>query len=200
MKKEQINFKSSKTIALLGIFSALVIVLQFISYFIKIGTFNLTLVLVPIILGAVMYGPEFGTILGAIFGVMTVIGCITGFDNGGHILFQSSPILTILTCMTKGMAAGYIAGIVSYPIKSKNRYGATLLAAITAPVVNTGIFIVAMFLFFKNTLYVWSGDTNVLYYALYTLIGINFIIEFSLNVVLSHVIYRVIGVLRKNPF
>ena len=44
--------------ALLGMFTAITVVLQLMSYLVKIGTFNLSLVLVPIVLAAVMYGPK----------------------------------------------------------------------------------------------------------------------------------------------
>ena len=191
---------TSLNIALLGIFSAVVAVLQSLSYLIKIGPFNLSLVLIPIVLGTVIYGPKFGAVLGGVFGVITIIGCITGIDAGGQILFNSSPFLTILTCLAKGVAAGFVAGLVGNYSKLKNRYIATVLAAVSAPVVNTGLFIIAMFLFFKETLYAWSGDTNVFYYTITALIGFNFLIEFSINAVFSPVIYRIITALKKGNY
>ena len=197
MKKEKVNYRDPHVLALLGIFSALVIVLQFISYFIKIGQFPLTLVLVPVVLGAVLLGPGFGSILGAVFGAVTVIGCISGIDQGGHILFNASPILTIVTCMGKAMMAGYVPGLIAAALKKKNMQLAVILAAVSAPIINTGIFIFAMFTFFKDTLFVWSGDNNVFFYVLVTLIGLNFLFEFLLNSVLSPVIYRVVKVVEK---
>ena len=188
----------SLNIALLGVFSAIVTVLQSLSYLIKIGPFNLSLVLIPIVLGAVIYGPKFGAILGGVFGAVTVIGSITGIDSGGYILFNSSPVLTILLCLIKGTAAGYVAGIVGNYAKIKNRYLSTVLAAVCAPVVNTGIFIAAMYLFFKETLYAWSGDSNVFYYTITTLVGINFLIEFSVNAIFSPIIYRIIYALKRS--
>ncbi|MBR5923476.1 MAG: ECF transporter S component [Clostridia bacterium] len=197
MKKEKVNYKDPHVIALLGIFSALVAVLQLISYFIKIGQFPLTLVLIPVVLGAVLYGPDFGAILGAVFGAVTVIGCITGIDLGGNALFSASPILTIITCMAKATAAGYVPGLIATSLKKKHLHLAVILAAVSAPVVNTGLFIMAMFTFFKDTLFVWSGDNNVFFYALITLIGFNFLFEFLLNAILAPVVYRVVRVIEK---
>jgi len=185
-------------VALLGIFSAVVVVLQGLSYVLPIGTFNLSLVLIPVVLGAVIFGAKFGAILGGVFGTVTVIGCITGIDIGGQTLFQASPVLTILVCMIKGVMAGYVAGLIGNAKRVKNRYVRTILAAISAPLVNTGIFVSSMFLIFKDILYKWSGDSNVFYFAITALIGVNFLIEFSINAVFSPVIYRIINALKKS--
>lgn len=182
---------------MLGLFSGIVVVLQSLSYVIKIGTFNLSLVLIPVVLGAVMFGPKFGAIIGGVFGAVTLVATVTGVDAGANILFQSSPFFTILVCMVKGIAAGYAAGVIGNSLKIKNRYVATVLAAVTAPIVNTGIFVAAMFLFFKNVLFVWSGESNVFYYTIFSLIGINFIIEFSINAVFSPIVYRIIQAIKK---
>lgn len=190
--------EASLNIAMLGGFSGIVVVLQSLSYVIKIGTFNLSLVLIPVVLGAVMFGPKFGAILGGVFGTVTVIASIIGIDGGGNILFQSSPFFTIAVCIVKGAAAGYIAGIIGNSKMIKNRYIVTILAAVTAPIVNTGIFVIAMFTFFKDTLFIWSGESNIFYYTIFGLIGINFIIEFSINAVFSPVIYRIIRAIKKN--
>ena len=189
---------TSLNIAMLGLFGGIVVVLQSLSYAIKIGTFNLSLVLIPVVLGAVMFGPRFGAIAGGVFGAVTVIACIIGLDAGGSILFQSSPVLTTLVCLFKGAAAGYVAGVIGSKLSKKNKYVATVFAAVAAPVVNTGIFVAAMFVFFKDTLFVWSGESNVFYYTIFGLVGINFLIEFAVNAVFSPVIYRIINALRRN--
>ena len=48
-----------------AILMAIIVVLQLLSYVIKIGTFNLSLVLVPIVVGAVLFGKKTGAFLGA---------------------------------------------------------------------------------------------------------------------------------------
>ena len=107
--------QKTKNTAVVGMFVAIIIVLQLLSYFIKIGTFNLSLVLVPIILVACMYGKKLGALMGAIFGVVVVICCMVGLDAGGFILFSANPILCSLICITKGAAAGFFAGLINGP-------------------------------------------------------------------------------------
>ena len=187
----------SMNAALLGMFTAITIVLQLMSYLIKIGTFNLSLVLVPIVLAAVMYGPKYGAAMGGVFGVIVVIASIAGLDGGGNILFQSSPVLTTLVCLVKGIAAGFVSGVIAKALKNVNFYLSVILAALAAPIVNTGIFAVAMLLLFKDTLTVWANGANLAYYIIFGLIGVNFLIELVLNAVLSPVIITVTRALKK---
>jgi ABC-type polysaccharide/polyol phosphate export permease len=60
-----------------------------------------------------------------------------------------------------------------------------ILAAIVAPVVNTGVFVVCMYLFFIDILAAWAGGGNVLGYVLTGLILANFVPELIINVVFS---------------
>lgn len=187
----------SMNVAILGLFSAITVVLQILSYSVKIGTFNLSLVLIPIVLSAVLYGPKYGSIVGTVFGVVVTLASAMGMDAGGNVLFQSAPLLTTLVCIGKGAFAGFFAGLIAKPLKEKNVYLAVLSAAIIAPITNTGLFVLSMFAFFRDTLTVWANGADVVYYAIVGLIGVNFIIEFIINLVLSPVVLRVVKALKK---
>ena len=183
--------KKTQNVAILGIFSAIIVVLQLMSYFIKIGTFNLSLVLIPVVLGAYLYGPKVGAILGGVFGVTVTVCCFAGLDGGGYILIQASPIITSLICIVKGVAAGLFAGLTANAFKIKKSYLGIMLTAIVAPLVNTGLFVIAMFAFFKDILSQWAGGTNVVTYAIVGLVGVNFIIELVINIVMAPAMLRV---------
>ncbi len=185
------NKQQTKSIAILGMFSAVTVVLQLLSYAIKIGTFNLSLVLIPIVLGAYLYGVKVGAILGGVFGLVVTVCCFTGLDGGGYILVTASPFITSAVCIIKGVAAGTMSALVAKALKNKNEYLAIVLAALTAPVVNTGLFVTAMFVFFKDILASWAGGANVVTYAITGLVGANFIIEFTINAVMAPSLLRV---------
>jgi len=86
------NLKSkSMRASVLGLFTAVTIVLQLLSYVIKIGTFNLSLVLIPIVLAAVLYGPKYGAVLGGVFGLCSVWANTT---TPGLLSFAFSPFMT----------------------------------------------------------------------------------------------------------
>lgn len=191
------NKQITRNIAVLGMFAAVTVVFQLLSYAIKIGTFNLSLVLIPIVLGAYLYGVKVGAILGGVFGLVVTVCCFTGLDGGGYILVTASPFITSAVCIIKGVAAGAMPALVAKALKNKNEYLAIVLAALIAPVVNTGLFVTAMFVFFKDILASWASGANVVTYAITGLIGVNFIIEFTINAVMAPSLLRVTKAVNK---
>ena len=191
------NVKIKRMVGI-ALLMAMVIVLQFVGSSIPPigGTVSISLVLIPIVLGAAIYGPSAGAILGGTFAVVTIINCITGADRGGAMVFQANPLLCILVVTGKSVLCGLIAAWTYNLIKNRNRYFAMLCAAIICPVVNTGIFVTCMLLFFKPVLNQWSGGTDIVAYALIALVLCNFVPEMILNVVFSpagHHITRIIN-------
>lgn len=177
------NVKKMTGVALL---MALVVVLQLLGGMIPpVGGFTISLVLIPIVMGAALYGPQTGALLGAAFGVVVVIGCISGTDVGGAMVFQANPILCVLVVMGKGILAGFLSGVVYAALKQKNSTLAMVLAAAVCPVVNTGTFVLCMAVFFMDVLSVWAGGSNVLGYILSGLMLCNFVPELVINLIFS---------------
>lgn len=187
----------SKNTAVFGMFAAIIIVLQLISYVVKIGQFNLSLVLIPIVLGAYLYGAKTGAILGAIFGAVVTVCCITGLDGGGYILFSSNPLLTSLVCILKGAAAGAVSGLTAKLTEKANENVSIMLSAVAAPVVNTGIFILALLFLFRDTLNAWAGGTDLVTYILVGLVGVNFLIELAINVIFAPAVLNITKAIKK---
>lgn len=185
---------SSKTakMAQMAILTAVVVVLQILSYSIKIGAFNLSLVLIPIVLAGMLFGPKESTLLGVVFGIVTLICSIMGMDVGGNILWLANPLMTTVVCLLKGAAAGAVSGICFGALKKANTFAASLVAAAVCPVVNTGIFCLFMATVFHETLALWAGGTDILTYMILGLVGINFLIELGVNLVFSPAINQII--------
>lgn len=187
------NRTDTRKLTTLAIFTALIIVLQLLSNVAKIGPVSITLSLVPIVVGAALYGVGSGAYLGGVFGAVVLVCCIIGMDAGGNILWNVNPLFTAVVCMVKGMAAGAAAGGVYRLIARKNSIAGAVCAGIVAPVVNTGLFILGMALFFQPTLAAWAGETDVVYYALIGLTGVNFLVELAINMILAPVVVRIIN-------
>ncbi len=146
------NNSNGKTrrLAGLALFTAIVVVLQLLGSFIKVGPFAVSLVLIPIVVGAAVYGVSAGAWLGFVFGVVVTIAVVTGADAGGYIMFSARPVMTVLVCLIKGTAAGYVAGLLYRAIGKKHPLAGVIVAAAAAPVVNTGLFVLAMVLFYSS--------------------------------------------------
>lgn len=182
MKSKQTVFRMVG-IALL---MALVVVLQTVGSMIpSVGGFSISLVLIPIVVGSAVYGPLAGGILGATFGVVVYINCVTGADVGGAMVFQADPLLCLLVVLGKGILCGVAAGFTYRLLKRFNTYVAMLVAAIVCPLVNTGVFVACMYLFFNDILSAWASGGDLVGYILSGLLLVNMVPEMIINVAFS---------------
>ncbi len=191
--------KQTLRLTQLSILAALIVLLQLLSYSVKIGPFGLSLVLIPIVVGGALFGVRSGAVLGAVFGVVVVGCCIGGLDVGGNMLWSVNPVLTALICIGKGVLAGVAGAAVAAAFQKagKTTLG-VFFSAVTVPVVNTGIFLAALSVFFKDILVMWASGQPVVYYVLTGIILVNFVPELILNIVLAPVAQRVIAAVRKS--
>lgn len=189
------KIKRMTSIALL---MALVVVMQAISSIIPpVSGFPISLVLIPIVLGAALFGPSAGAVLGGTFGVIVFINCVTGADPGGAMVLQANPILCFLVVMGKGILAGMASGWVYRLLKDKNPYIAMILAAAVCPIVNTGVFIACMLLFFIEVLQAWAAGADVVGYILSGLVLVNFVPELIINLLFSPASMQIVRVVGK---
>lgn len=197
MQKEK--YFSAKRITGIAVLTALVVLLQTAFGAIKIGATSFSLVLIPIVLGGVLYGALAGAFLGFVFGFITLMYGVTGADAFTGILFQNQPLETAMLCLVKGTAAGLVSGALYKEIAKKNEYVAIFVAAAAAPIVNTGLFIVGSLCFLSGTLtanFVGAGST-LIYFLFIGCAGFNFIVEFLINLIAAPTLYRVIHVLER---
>ena len=183
----------TRRMAGLAIFTAIIVVLQVLCTFVRFGPFSITLALAPIIIGTAMYGKGAGAYLGGVFGAVVLVTGLLGWDGGTVMLLMGiNPLGCVLVCLLKGVAAGFFAGLCYELIAKKNDKLGVLISGIVCPVVNTGLFIVGMLVFFFDTLSGWAGGQNLLLYIIVGLTGVNFLVELAVNIVLSSGITRII--------
>ena len=187
--------QNTKKIAGTGLLTAIVVVLQLLGSFIKFGQFSISLVLIPIVVGAALYGKWAGAWLGTAFGVAV----LASGDAG--LFLAVNPVGTVVTVIVKGLLAGLLAGLAYSLVEKKNKIAATITAAIVCPFINTGVFLVGCSVFFMDTIKQWAEGAgfgaNVGGYMIAGLVGLNFVFELIVNLVLSPVIVRLVGIGRK---
>ena len=178
-----------------GLLTAIVIVLQFLGSFIKFGPFSISLVLIPIVVGAALFGVGAGAWLGFVFGAVVL------FQPDTAAFMSVSVIGTVLTVLVKGALCGTVAGLVYKLFEKRQKYIGTVCAAIAAPIVNTGIFLLGCVAFFLPTIRemgIKAGFDSVGKFMIIGFVGFNFLFEMLVNVVLSPVIIRIIDVGKKS--
>ena len=188
---------TSKQITGIAVLLALVIVLQALGGTIVIGPVQLNFTLIPIVLGAIIFGPIVGMLLGFACGVVVLIQVIMGAVPFYALIWSNDPVVTTLTCIVKTTVAGLVAGIAYDIIAKKNSLLATFVASALVPVINTALFIVGC-LFMTDSVHAMASSeaTNVLVFILVSLVTFNFFIELAINLVVSPALARVIKIIK----
>ena len=168
------NHASVVRLTSLAILAALVVVLQTVASGIRIGPVPISLTLVPIVVGAILFGP----------------------DQFTNLLWVANPFWLIVVCVGKAVLCGLCAGLAAKALEKKQTLSC-IAAALVAPVVNTGVFAVGMLTVFRPILAQYAGGTDVVPYLFVAFIGVNFLVEFAVNAVLSAAIARIVQVVRK---
>ena len=181
--------------------AAVVVVLQmFVS--IPVGMFTITLTLVPVMLGAILFGATSGAILGGVFGIVVAFQVITGAAGpASSLMLTQAPVITVVLCILKGAVAGWVSGLIYQAVmKTEKKKLAVILSAVACPIVNTGIFALGLFVFYNALINTWainnafaSGFTFVMVGC----IGLNFVVEFAVNVLLIPVALRMIKIVKR---
>ncbi len=185
---------STERLVLLAVLTAFVAILSYFGGFIKIGGLaSISLTLIPVVLGAALCGPIAGAWLGAVSGAVFFLTADAAFWFGLSIPG------TIITVMIKGIASGLLAGIVYNLLSRLNRYFAVFASAIVCPVVNTGIFLLGSLVFFMDTVNAGAAaeGMGVGGYLIVAFVGLNFVFELVVNIVLSPAIVRLLNLKKK---
>ena len=205
---KRMNRKDILYMTQMALLSALVVVLQLVGTFIKIGPLPMSLVLVPIVMGACLLGVRAGGVLGFLFGIVTAVMGIVGADGFSAILFQARPFWFVVLCLAKATAAGLGAGLIyqflEKPLGAKSKTAQTVIASVAAPILNTGVFVLGMLVFYFNVLTdlpsifpkafsQFGGEMEVLFLGL---AGVNFLGEFVVSLLLAPAIVRVVDIVK----
>ena len=179
--------KRIKFITGLALLLAVEVVLSIISNYMP-GTVNFNLALIPISIGAVLFGPIGGFILGAANGIVTLIA------PGTQVFVAQNAFATVLLCILKTGLAGLVSGYVYKAIKIINTNGAIITSGILVPIVNTSIFILGVILFFLPLYGEGKQAIGVLFSSV---ISINFLIEFLISALLCPAVIQIINVSKR---
>lgn len=194
MTKNSLMIKKLVGIATL---TALVVVLQLLSNYIQFGSVSITLALIPMVVGAIIYGPWIGAFLGAVMGgiILTAPSTSTFLDH--------NVVATIFLCILKTGVAGLVSGYL-YKLLMKCNFlkkakfpVAIIVATLVAPAINTGLFILGTAIMYQG-LSVTGADGTVIELvpssggfgkafsaAVSFVVFTNFLIEFVVCAILS---------------
>ena len=191
------NSQRVKKLVGLATLTALVVGLQFLSNYVSFGSISITLALIPIAMGAILYGPLAGLFLGAVMGAIVIAAPSTQ-----AVFMPVNPAATIILCLLKTAIAGLVSGLLfklfAFIAKKQNDVkkkkilfaAGIIVAALVVPVINTGLFIVGASIFFMDLF----GNFITIIDAVITT---NFLVEFLVSAILSPALVTLVKVLTR---
>ena len=188
----------------IAMLTAIILILAFTPLgYIRTGGLEITLIVIPVAVGAVILGPVGGMILGAVFGITSFIQCF-GMSPFGAMLLSISPVKTFITCVVTRTLMGFLTGLIYKGMRkiSHNRSLNTIIANLCCPFMNTLFFMSCIVVFFYNTEYIQGfvsalGAANPLLFVL-AFVGVNGLVEALLCFVVGSAITRALMVALKN--
>ncbi len=196
------KFFTAKTVALLGILTALVIVLQLFASAIPMFGITLNFSLIPIALAGILLGWIGGAIVGFSCGLVVFITmAVLGQEPSTAFLFQSSPVILTIMCIGKTTIAGIVSGLIYKVLSKRSSVFAVGVSSIIIPIINTGIYMLGIVLMKNHVAEFMSLDSSsagLVFSVVFGLIWLNFVLEMAINTIFTPIIYRVIKVLNKS--
>ena len=183
----------------MALLTAIIMALHFSGVAIPAFGTKISLVLIPIAMGAMLLGPAAGAILGFVYGVTVFVSLgVLHMDPFTAILFDNNPVMTFLICTVKTTAAGLVAGYVYRALSKKNALLSVFVAAALVPTINTGVFVLGCFIIYNTISQVAAGNGySPVYFILIVCAGINYALELAINLIFSPALERITRVFTK---
>lgn len=198
------NYRTIKMVEL-ALLTAIIILMSFTPIgYLRIFAVEITLIVIPVTVGAIVLGPAGGAILGAVFGITSFIQCF-GYSAFGAALLGINPVTTFILCMVPRILMGWLTGIIFTVLRKfdKTKSISYLVASLAGPLLNTIFFMIMLVLFFYNTDYIQGiaegmGTNNVFAFVI-ALVGVNGLAEAGACVIIGSVIAKTLDVIYKKP-
>ena len=190
--------KKTKTLrmAQLGLLIAIILVMAFtpLGYFRTAGL-EITLLMIPVTVGAIILGPTAGAILGLVFGLTSF--AIAPSSTFGATLINISVVKTFVLCVVARLVAGWMAGITFKVLDKINFRYKFEVSSLLGPLYNTLFFMGTLVGFFYNTDYIQQMAT-----VLGTANPITFVVAFVgiQGLVEAAVCFIIAGIVSKNLY
>ncbi len=189
---------------LLALYIALIVVMDFtpMGYIVMPSGFSITLLIIPVALGAVCTGVSGGAILGFVFGLTSFIQAFgLGFvvDPSAPILFETNPFAYTVICFVPRILVGVIAALIFKAFEKRGKVNilAFILSAASVPLLNTLLFMTGYAVFYKDTI---LGGKAVMTIVL-SAFTFNFLVEFAVTLVagifINKIVYTYLKKLKK---
>ncbi len=198
--------KNSKlyNLVLLALFIALELVFRLIGLGrVPVGLLNMSFLTVPVAVGAMLFGPVQGLILGAVFGFCSLWDAVTGTGGMTTIFFGISWMHTAILCVGTRALMGLLTGLIFQAVHKidKTNILSYFIGGFSAPFLNTLLFMGYIVLAFYGTEYVQGmvankGAANPFMFVILT-VGVQGLVEIVAGTITSGAVAKGVDVALK---
>ena len=166
----------------LAILTAIILIMAFTPLgYLHIGPLSMTLIMIPVAVGAITMGPGVGAFLGAVFGLSSFVQCF-GLEGFATMLFSINPFYYFLLTMVPRIAMGFFCGLIFLAFAGKDslRPVGFVAASFSAAALNTILFMSALVIFFlpyEDVFHLPDHSFKTVLTAVVTMVGIQGVIE-----------------------
>lgn len=196
--------RSTKTIkmAQLAILIAIVLIMAFTPLgYLKTAGLEISLITIPVAIGAMVLGPAEGAILGAVFGFTSFYQCF-GMSFLGAGLLNINPFFTFLVCVPTRILMGYLGGVFFKLFRKVDKRNTVcyFLGGLITAVLNTVFFMALLMLLFGKSDFIQSfnanGSSMLVFVCLF--VGINGVVEWIATCVAGGIVSKAVAKVVKN--
>lgn len=196
--KELTSHNKTRYLVEMAVLVAVLLMLEITNVgYLKFGLLELTIMQVPVIIGAIVLGPTGGAILGAVFGLTSFWQCF-GKSAFGVALLAINPLYTFIICVVGRVLMGWLTGLIYKGLQKvdKTKMVNFFVAGLSGALLNTLFFMGFLVLLFGQTDYIQSiqasfGVDSALGFIV-AMVGVQGLIEAVLSCVLGAVISKAV--------
>ncbi len=185
-KKKKISKEKLLLLVVNSMLAAIIVLMAFTPIgYIQIGAVKMTLIMIPVAVGAITMGPTTGAFLGLVFGITSFSQCF-GLDPFGTTLMTLNPIYTFIMCIIPRVLMGLLCGLSFKLIKKHKKKLSYFVASLSAPILNTAFFMGALILLFGNSDFIMEMRGSLdLFPFLIAFVGVNGLVEIIVTAIVA---------------
>lgn len=181
----------------LAVLIAIILLLEITNLgYLHISVLEMTIMQLPVLVGAIVLGPTAGAILGGVFGATSFFQCF-GKSYFGAALLGINPVFAFIVCMVPRILMGWLCGLIFKALAriDKTRFISYAVAALCGALLNTILFMSALMIFFGQTEYIQNmmGELNVIPFVI-SFVGIQGLVEAGICFVAGTAISKALAV------
>lgn len=187
---------NTKKIVTYALVIAIILLMSFTPLgYLKMPGIEISLLAIPVAVGAILLGPEAGAVFGGVFGITSFIQCF-GMSPFGAALLGINPVFTLIVCLVPRVLMGYLCGLIFKVFRNnsdKPSAAAFCVSSLAAAALNTIFFVVFLVVCFGNTQFIqdMQGGQSLLVF-LAGFVGINGLVEIAAALVAGGVISKAV--------